>query len=131
MSEPAGGWEDVVARLPLRGMGRELAQNCVLLERTDALVRLALDKSKAHLLTERLRGGLEKALGDYYGAPLKLKVEVSDQAGDSPAARQAEAAASRESELRTRLDDDPHVNALRQTFGAELMPGTLREERGS
>ncbi len=121
-------WEDTVAALGLKGMGRELAQNCVLLERSDTLVRLALDRNKAHLLTDRLRGTLEKALAAHYGASLKLKVELSEQAGPSPAARKAEEVASRESELRKTIEGDPHVNALRETFGAEVLPDTLRSE---
>ena len=124
-------WEETVTALGLKGMGRELAQNCVLLERSDTLVRLALDQNKAHLLTDRLRATLEKALAAYYGVPLKLKVEVGEQAGPSPAAKQAEAAASRESELREAIEGDPHVNALREAFGAEMMPDTLRPETPS
>ncbi len=119
-------WEDTVTVLGLKGMGRELAQNCVLVERSGTLIRLALDRSKAHLLTDRLRATLEKALAAHYGVPLKLKVEVSEQAGPSPAAKQAEAAASRESELREAIEGDPHVNALREAFGAEMLPDTLR-----
>ncbi len=124
-------WEETVPMLGLKGMGRELAQNCVLLERNNTLIRLALDKNKAHLLTDRLRGTLEKALSTYYGNDLKLKVEIGGQAGPSPAAKRAEAAASRESELRQSVEDDPHVSALRETFGAEMLPDTLRPENGS
>jgi len=62
---------------------------------------------------------------------LKLKVEIGEQPGPSPAAKQAEAAASRESELRQSVEGDPHVNALRETFGAEMLPDTLRPENGS
>ena len=128
---PDASWEETVQALGLRGMGRELAQNCVLLERSDTLIRLALDRNKAHLLTDRLRATLEKALAVHYGVSLKLKVEVGEQAGPSPAAKQAEEAASRESELRKAIESDPHVNALREAFGAEMMPDTLRPENGS
>ncbi|HYW75236.1 MAG TPA: DNA polymerase III subunit gamma/tau [Gammaproteobacteria bacterium] len=128
VSAADASWEDTVPALGLKGMGRELAQNCVLLERSDTLVRLGLDRNKAHLLTDRLRGTLEKALTAHYGTALKLKVEIGERAGPSPAAKKAEEAASKESELRRAIEDDPHVNALRETFGAEMLPDTLRSE---
>ncbi len=123
-------WEAVVAALDLKGMGRELAQNCVLVERTDTRVRLALDENKAHLLTDRLQKALEKALSAHFGRPLKLKFDVGAQAGATPAARQAAEKAARESELREKITRDPHVAALRETFDAELLPETARPEDG-
>ncbi|MGH8128927.1 MAG: DNA polymerase III subunit gamma/tau [Gammaproteobacteria bacterium] len=124
-------WEATVAALGLKGMGRELAQNCVLLERTDTLIRLALAENKAHLLTDRLHKTLEKALSAYYGQTLKLKVDVAAETVATPAARQAAEVAAQESELREKITNDPHVTALRDTFGAEVLPETARREDGS
>jgi len=124
-------WETIVATLGLKGMGRELAQNCVLRERTDTLIRLALAENKAHLLTERLHKTLEKALSAYYGRNLKLKVDVAAEAGATPAARQAAEQAAQEAELREKITNDPHVAALRDTFNAEVLPDTARRENGA
>ncbi len=121
-------WEATVAVLGLGGLGKELARNCVLLERNDRLIRLALAENKAHLLTERLRKTLEQALSAHYGQTLKLKVDVTVEASATPAARQAAAAASRESELREKIEHDPHVIALREAFDAKVLPDTARRE---
>ncbi len=121
-------WEATTAALGLKGMGRELAQNCVLLERTETLIRLALAENKMHLLTDRLHKALEKALSEHYGQNLKLKVDVAVEVPATPAARQAAAAAAQESELREKITNDPHVAALRETFGAEVLPETARRE---
>lgn len=125
-------WEATVAALGLRGMARELAQNCMLVERSDTLVRLALDGNKTHLLTERLRGALEKALCTYYGHALKLKVETAESRPTaSPAAKQAAESASRAAELRRKIESDPHVSALQEAFGAQMLPDTLRRDDGT
>ncbi|HEX5313709.1 MAG TPA: DNA polymerase III subunit gamma/tau [Gammaproteobacteria bacterium] len=121
-------WEAILSRLKIGGMLRELAGHCTLAGRDDNIIRLRLDARGRELLTPRLQAGLEAALADELGAGLKLKIEIGETAAPTPAARRSAREAERQARAEEEIARDPQVAKLRETFGAELIPDSIRPE---
>ncbi|MDX1594113.1 MAG: DNA polymerase III subunit gamma/tau C-terminal domain-containing protein, partial [Gammaproteobacteria bacterium] len=121
-----GDWHARVAVLRLGGMARQLANHCTLVREDERAVVLRLDPSGEQLRTPRGEQALERALREALGRDVKLTIEVGEVEAETPAAR-----ATRENEERQRaaeqsIASDPHVQALREAFGAEVEPGSVR-----
>ena len=94
-------WADLCARLALRGVAGQLAANCTVRGYTDTTVDLALSPEHGQLLTASTRTKLESALGDYFGRPMRLRVDVAPRSEASPESP-AERGVREESERRER-----------------------------
>jgi DNA polymerase III subunit gamma/tau len=122
----AQSWSAILNQLDLSGAARQLASHCVLLGREGGVVRLALDPSRPFVSTPALQEKLAQALSRHFGAPVRLEFESTAADALSPAradehASRAQLAAARES-----LESDAGVQALRDRFGATLLPDTVR-----
>ncbi|MGH8161606.1 MAG: DNA polymerase III subunit gamma/tau C-terminal domain-containing protein, partial [Gammaproteobacteria bacterium] len=126
---PDEDWEALLDRLELDGLTRELAQQCRLVAREDNRIRLELDERRKQLLTPRLEKSLRSALAREFGDSLRLAINVARHAGkDTPAGKRSARAAQRQAQAEEAIASDPHVAALRETFGAEVIPDTIRPE---
>ncbi len=90
-------------------------------------MRLALDPRSAPLRTRALEDKLAQALARYFGTPVRLRDRAArERAGDAGA---LESSARRPSGVRRRasqFEADPTVEALKQRFGASVLPDTVR-----
>jgi DNA polymerase-3 subunit gamma/tau len=122
-------WHDVLARLELRGVARELAANCALGEWAAGRLVLNIDPAHAGLAVgaakERLQGALER----YAGGPVKLEFAVQAIDAETPAARAARDRATRQAAAEQALADDPLVRVLEERFDGELLLDTVRPAR--
>ena len=122
----AQSWSAILNQLDLSGAARQLASHCVLIGREGGVVRLALDPARPFVSTPALQEKLAQALSRHFGSPVRLEFESTAVDALSPAradehASRAQLAAARES-----LESDPGVQALRERFGATLLPDTVR-----
>ncbi len=122
------GWETIVARLPLRGVSRELAHHLSLEGREGNAWRFALAPSHAHLLTEgseqRFREAMEKTLGQ-----VRVSIRVAEVGDETPAARRdREEAMKRQGALES-IRQDPKVHRILEAFSAEVLEAKPLEER--
>jgi len=124
-STASGDWHTIAAALPVKGLLRQLVNQCVLEELSDERVRLALGSAGAPLLTREREAELEKALGEHFGRPVKLTVSVKDAEGESPAEREARLAAERQARAEARIRSDPHVQSILEAFDARVRPGSV------
>ena len=82
-------WPELCARLALNGVTGQLAANCIVRSHTEKTVNLGLNPEHAQLLTPGTRARLESALGDYFGRPIRLRVDIAPRESESPAERDA------------------------------------------
>ncbi|MDX5333476.1 MAG: DNA polymerase III subunit gamma/tau [Gammaproteobacteria bacterium] len=132
-ADPAAGrdlrdidWHAVVNQLGLRAMARSLAANCSLRAIENGRVVLALARSQESLRTQSVEARIEKALCEHFGETLKLVIEVVDQVEDTPAQMVERGQAERQQAAERSIEEDSVARALRETFGAELIPGSVR-----
>jgi len=126
-----GDWHAIAAALPVKGLLRQLVNQCVLEELADDHVRLALGPAGAPLLTREREAALAKALGEYLGRPVKLTVDVKEAEGETPAAREARLTAERQARAEERIASDPNVQSILETFDARVRPGSVQAVDGN
>lgn len=120
-------WEGLIGKMNLQGMVRELAANCVLIERNSALIRLQLDKAHAHLHSKVMEDRLRQALQKLLSGGLRLEILIGDS-GDvaTPAGRRKKHEQDRLDAALAALEEDADVRVLKDTFNARIVPGSVQ-----
>jgi DNA polymerase III subunit gamma/tau len=122
-----GSWAAIVTALELSGAARQLASNCVLIGRSGAVVRLALDPHSQQLRTPAQEEKLAQALSRYYAEPVRLEFQQTGAGGGESPALLAQRASQQElAGARRAFEADPGVQGLRERFGATVLPETVR-----
>jgi DNA polymerase-3 subunit gamma/tau len=111
-----------VASEAITALVRELALQSQLVARdTDQwLLRVERESLNQNSTRERLAQALQAA-----GHPVQLAVEVG-RVTDSPARRNAAAAAERQLAAERIIFEDPFVQTMMRDFGAKIVPGSIR-----
>lgn len=122
-------WPEWIASLDLGGAARQLASNCVFLRREGDVVHLALDPRNRVLHSRAIEDKLAQALGRALDAPVRLQIESSASAADTPARAQVKQADAELQAARERLAADPAVQALQERFGASMLADSVRLTR--
>ncbi|MDR6215132.1 DNA polymerase III subunit gamma/tau [Paracidovorax wautersii] len=112
----------MVAAEAITALVRELALQSQLVARdgTHWLLRVERESLNQPTARERLRAALEAA-----GHATQITVEVG-QIIDSPARRNAHAAAERQRVAEEIVHNDPYVQTLMRDFGAKIVPGSIK-----
>jgi len=120
-------WAAIVAQLDLQGAARVLANHCVMLGRRAGVVRLAIDPKQAPVRTRAQEDKLVQALSKYFGEPVRVEIEVGAAVGaETPAQAEQRASTAQLEAARAGLENDPTVLALKERFGAKLLPDTIK-----
>ena len=125
----AGGapdWGAIVAQLDLQGAARQLASHCSLIGRQGGLVRLALDPRHQLVKTRALEDKLAQALSRFYGEPVRIEIAIAQERPDTPAEAELRASRAQTDAAREALEQDGTVRALKERFGATILPDTVR-----
>jgi len=121
-----GDWPAIVAQLGLVGTTAQLAAHCTLVWRKGDVVRLKLDRAGEDFRRPQVEQRLAQALEKYYGAAVRLEIAVSDGVEVTPARLQAQAADERQKAAEQAIESDANVRALREIFGATVVPGSVK-----
>jgi len=125
-SEDGDFWHAMVRRLiveeAVTALVRELALQSQLVARDigDWLLRVERESLNQPTARERLQNALLEA-----GHPVRLTVEVG-RVTDSPARRNAQAAAEKQRAAEAVIQADPFVQAMMRDFGAKIVPGSIK-----
>ncbi len=128
----AGGeldWHALVARLGLKGIARELADNCEVRAHAEGRLELRLDPACQNLRVPGAEQRLVRALRQHLGEGTEVRIQVAAPGGETPAQRATRERAERQREAERRFAADPLVNALGEELGAEVVPGSVRPAR--
>ena len=128
---PAPGeldWHALVARLGLKGIARQLADNCDLVSHGEGRLELRLDPACQNLRVAMAEQRLLKALRAELGEATEIQIQVAVPEAETPARRAAREQAERQREAERRFAADPLVDALGDALDAEVVPGSVRPE---
>jgi len=117
-------WTEIIAALNISGRTRELANNCVLDGIDDSSCRLLLDPGFQQVGT-KAEENLRAALQNYYGKSLKLVITQQAVQQMTPALEMQKAREDRQQAAVDSINTDENVQALKDTFGARIMPGSI------
>ena len=105
-------WADTVGKLPLSGMPRQLAAQCVFHTREGTHLNLQLETPQEHLNTAQFRARFQTALSEYTAEDVTIEIETVNEELNTPARieqkRQDDALAA----ARVAIDEDPLVKEL-------------------
>jgi DNA polymerase III subunit gamma/tau len=112
----------LVASESITALVRELALQAQLVARDEGhwMLRVERESLNQPSSRERLRAALQAA-----GHTVDLSVEVGPVT-DSPARRNAKAAAERQGAAEQAIMNDPFVQAMMRDFGAKIVPGSIK-----
>ncbi len=114
-------WAETVARLETTGLVRELARHCAIRSFDGRVIELAMTTLYENLRSERQVRGLEAALTQVLQTEIVVRFgEGGTSAGPTPAQQLSEAEAARQAAAERQMERDPHVQSLRQQFGATI-----------
>jgi DNA polymerase-3 subunit gamma/tau len=122
----AGNWAAVLEASTLSGMARQIAMNCVPLSFDGSLLRLAFDESAAHQRSRQMDDKLAQSLSACLGRDIRIIFESAEAALVTPARRRASAEQDKVSRATAAFEEDPAVKSLRQRFGAEVDPASVK-----
>jgi len=119
-----GDWPALAAALPLTGFAQQFMQQSELVSR-DGLslrVRVPIRPLAEPPTVNRVR----EALSAYFGAPVRLAVEVGPIGGATAAAAAEQDRAQRLDRARAAIEADPFVRSLLTDFGGRIVPDSVR-----
>jgi len=119
-------WEAVVERLELTGVNHQLAVNCALKHHQGKRFELAIDPGRAQLHSKAREAQLREALRRLLGEDAELSIAIEPCEAATPARRQQQRRDARQHQAELSIEQDPAVQALRETFGAQINPGSVR-----
>lgn len=122
----AAAWASLVAKLPLTGMTRQLAEHTALLEHQGDRLELALDQGFENLLNPKWQEGLQQALDMYFGKAMKLTIKSGEVPVATPKQLREEQQAARQEEAVQAIDSDPALQSILDHFGGEIEAGSVR-----
>lgn len=118
-------WIQLVERLDLNGLPRQLAMHCAWGGRSGNRITLHLAPEYEHLRVDAIVQRLEAALAEYFGAPVALALEVAKPRHETPAERAEQKRAELQRKAVETIEQDPNVEAMRKVFSAELVPNSI------
>ena len=122
-------WHSVIEQLNLSGSARNVASHSVLVDRGEKEWCLHLDETRANLFNERHQQVLARALSDWCGAALSVRVSTGKVEAETPAARAVRMEAERLAEAEVAISKDPRVHQLLEEFEATVVEGSVSVSR--
>jgi DNA polymerase-3 subunit gamma/tau len=120
-------WRQIMEGLAVSGMVKQLAANCLLLAQDGNTIRLGLGAGHKQLLSPKAEKRLQQALGEYFDASINLVIEiVTDNNHETPAQTEAREKDERQLQAERSIEEDGFVQAMKETFNAEVIPGSVR-----
>jgi DNA polymerase-3 subunit gamma/tau len=120
-------WRQILEGLAVSGMVKQLAANCLLQQQDGNTIVLTLDDGHRQLLNSKAEKRLQQALGEYFDADIRLVIELGKPAAaETPAQAEAREKDQRQVQAEQSIEEDGFVQAMKQNFNAEVVPGSVR-----
>ncbi len=124
--EGAPGWASLVAKLPLSGMTRQLAEHSALIRHQGDLIELALEPGCDHLRNPKWEAGLSQALEMYFGRKMRLQFDSAEPKATTPKQLREERQVARQEAAEAAVHSDQALQSIMDQFGGEIEPGSIR-----
>ncbi len=123
-------WTQLVAKLKLSAITRQLADHCAFVEAKDEHITLLLAKDLAHLATTNAKSRLQAAVSKSLGYEVKLQFETTDDKNSHSettlAGERAQQQAKQQQDAKAAIHNDPVVEVIKNTFNARIIDSTIK-----
>lgn len=115
-------WSDLIPKLELSGIVKQLAEHCTLASYSEEWIQLVLEESQKPLLQKRHEDKLNQVLSQYFKRDVKLKINVGKipQGIKTPASEYQQSQEATHQAARSLMETDPHLTDLVNTFNAKI-----------
>ncbi|MCW8125013.1 DNA polymerase III subunit gamma/tau [Microbulbifer halophilus] len=120
-----GSWPALYSQLGISGILHSIAFHLELVGRQDNILSFTLDESYSSLYDEVHQRRLADVLGDFFGQPVAVQIQVGAVQGGTPARLVAATREARDAAARDALSQDPVVRELESELDAELVPDSV------
>ncbi|MBL8511493.1 MAG: DNA polymerase III subunit gamma/tau, partial [Betaproteobacteria bacterium] len=121
-----GDWPGFVAQLGLSGMAGMLARQCEFESFEDGVLALRVLEAHKHLAERVYQEKLKQTLEAALGAPIRLSIKIGSMVGTTLAALEDREQMLRQEAAVRAIEQDTFVKHLKQDFGAEVVPSSIR-----
>jgi DNA polymerase-3 subunit gamma/tau len=124
-----GDWVQIIERLAINGMVKQLAANCVLQKHEGNTIVLALDARFKQLRNAKAEQRIQRALSEYYDTEISLQIELADQQAlptETPAQNDARVRDERQQQAEQSIENDSFVQMMKKNMNAEIIPGSVK-----
>ncbi len=118
-------WAEVVARLKIGGMTRQLAMHCTLTTHENNSIELCLARSHEQFVNRERKEQLQQALNDHFARNLSLQITVGDGETENPMQIQQRLLEKQQQAAEQSIQNDPFVRAMQQIFAAKIIPDSI------
>jgi DNA polymerase-3 subunit gamma/tau len=125
-SNDTSDWSSMIKAMNLAGLTSQLANHCALQSIDASSVNLVLDPQFAQIRTAQLEANLAQALRDYLGKAIKLQINLAKPEQETPALQHQRGREERQKAAELEIDQDATVQALKDQFGARIIPGSTK-----
>jgi len=126
-SSASADWHDLVGRMPLSGLTRQLAQHCELAGMSEAQVALRLPPAHKSLLnTKAPQEKLQAELQALLGRAVRLNIVLGEAEGVTPAERSRNEKRERQEMAVAAIEGDPFVRDVMDLFDASIDESTIK-----
>ena len=122
----AADWHRIVESLSLSGILQQLAAHCALDRQEGDTFYLGLDEIGAPMLNPERQQQLQEALGQHFGRPVSLHIEVKSTAAETPAQRQQRLQQERQQAAEQAIGSDETLRSLMDAFDGSLNPQSIQ-----
>ncbi|MEN8170098.1 MAG: DNA polymerase III subunit gamma/tau [Pseudomonadota bacterium] len=122
----AEGWASLVAKLPLTGMTRQMAEHCALVSYQGGNIMLSLDPAFDNLRNPKWEQGLQQALGHYLGGEVRLSLDGDAPTASTPLQLRKEQQMAEQQTAEQAIDGDPALQTILEHFDGTIKPGSVR-----
>jgi DNA polymerase-3 subunit gamma/tau len=108
-------WPELVKRLNVGGLARQLAQQSAMVSFDDGLLALRIAPNCRHLTEKAYQDKLRAALEEHIGGPVRLRIDVGDTGGGSAQDRAVAA-----------IGQDDFVRGMVEQFDATIVESSVK-----
>ncbi len=123
-------WREILEVLSVSGMVKQLAANCVLREVKDGVITLVIDEGHKTLCSAKAEKRLQQALCEYYDRDMRIDIIVEGSSSvekvETPAQTQTRETNERQQQAEKAIEEDGFVQAMKENFNAEIVPGSVK-----
>lgn len=113
-------WHTVFEALDIKGMTRNVASNCELVDWQSGVLQFILDDVHCRMFQPTHVSQLERAITEHSGDKVSVKIELGTVSGETPYRAQLRRREERQQAAIDSIMTDPNVLAMQELFGAQV-----------
>ncbi len=119
-------WHEIAAALPIGGMDKQAANQCILTGISGNTIELALTPASAPMLNKERETRIQQALTEVLNTNIQLTINMQDVEGESPAAREQRLQKEKIANAEAIIEDDANVKSLLDAFDGYVQPDSVQ-----